>query len=283
MPSRNIRYVILIAAFTLLACNFGSLLGNATSTPVVPTSAPAPTATDQAPEGEQEAIFIFAPGSSSMLTSPITITGEADPTFEQNLVVAIYGEDGTQLAISPTTIQADVGQRGPFTVDLSFSVATQQAGRISVFDLSAMDGGIVHLSSVDVMLMPSGTPQITSQVLGLESIALLVPQQSAQISGGIIPIKGFSDYYFESNLGYVLCGGGLESGPPDDLCGSADNVLAAGAIMINSPDMGQPGPIDAQITYSVSEPTTVRLVIYATSPRDGGLIHVTSRVLQLNP
>lgn len=218
-----------------------------------------------------------------MLTSPITITGQADPTFEQNLVVAIYGEDGAQLALTPTTIMADVGQRGPFEASLEFSVSAQQAGRISVYDISAMDGGIVHLASIEVVLMPSGSPQITSEMPGPESIDMQMPPHGAEIGGGLILIRGFSEYYFESTLGYMLCGGGLESGDPHDLCGSSNNVLASGAIMINSPDIGQPGPIDTEISYSITEATTVRLVIYATSPRDGGLIHVVSRVLHLNP
>lgn len=217
-----------------------------------------------------------------MVTSPLTISGQADPTFEQNLVVAIYDESGTELALEPTTIQSDIGQRGPFSIELEFSVSSQQAGRISVFSTSAMDGGLVHLNSVDVVLMPSGAAQITTPSEQAESIRIDTPATGAQVSGGVINLSGYSDYYFESTLGMVLCGPG-GSGSPHDLCGSDDNILATGTVMIQSPDVGQPGPFQAEISYSVSETTPARLVLFATSPRDGGFIHIVSINLQLSP
>ncbi len=280
---RSVVYLTLIA-FSLSACNLPVFQATPvpSATPAqVATSAPVATPTDES-AGPPEAIYIFSPGPSSMLVSPVTITGQANPTFEQNLVVAIYDESGTQLALEPTTIQADVGQRGSFSIELEFSVSSQQAGRIAVYSTSAMDGGLVHLNSVDVVLMPSGEAQITTPSQQAESIQIELPANGAQVSGGVITLTGYSDYYFESTLGMVLCGPG-GSGEPHELCGSDDNILASGPVMIQSPDIGQPGPFQVKISYSVSEATPARLVLFATSPRDGGFIHVVSVNIQLNP
>jgi hypothetical protein len=80
----------------------------------------------------------------------------------------------------------------------------------------------------------------------------------------------------------MLCGAG-GSGTPNDLCGTEDNILASGNAFINSPDVGQPGPFAGELTYSVSEPTSARIVVFAASARDGGLLHVNSIPILLLP
>ncbi len=270
---------------SLTACNLPSS-GSPTATDVsVPTSTAAspPTETVSAAEPSPtvegdvvlEAILILSPGSNSTITSPVTVTGQSRPTFEQNLVLAVYGEDGSLLIQQPTIIQSDNSTPGPFTSDLSFTVDHEQPGRVSVFETSAMDGGIVHLSSVEVTL-GTGVANIVPAIVGFESISIESPLPNMEISGGFITITGMSDYYFESQLVMVLCGGGDGGGAADPLCGEAHNVLGGGVAMINSPDMGQPGPFSGTLTWSVSGPTPGRIIVYATSPRDGGLVHVAS-------
>ena len=73
------------------------------------------------------------------------VSGQADPTFEQNLVVQVTDAGGAVLATQSTTIQADAGQRGTFDVDLAFTSASDQPGRVSVYSTSARDGGLLHM------------------------------------------------------------------------------------------------------------------------------------------
>lgn len=198
-------------------------------------------------------------------------------------MIAIYGEDGTQLVQQSTTILADAGSPGLYTADLTFSVDHEQAGRISVYETSAMDGGIQHLSSVEVMLLPSGAANVVPAVPASEQIDIQFPLAFQEISGGSVTVSGFSAYYFESQLGMVLCGGGDGGGAFDELCGDAHNVLGSGTAMINSPDVGQPGPFSGTLTWSVSAPVNGRIVVFARSPRDGGLVHVASIPVIINP
>lgn len=291
---RKLTIFALSLLFLLSACTPPSATQSVTDTPYVPlpedptytpyvitATAPAVTMTPME-GGALEAILIGSPGPGSRVASPVTVQGQSRPTFEQNLVVAVYGEDGEQLALQPTTILAPFPEAGDFSTDIAFLVAAEQPGRISVYETSAMDGGILHLSSVEVTLLPSGAAQIGPAPIHFESIVISAPQPTAQVGGGIITVSGISDYYFEANLGLMLCGGG-GSGTPNALCGTEDNILAAGNAFIDSPEVGQSGPFSGELSYTIAEPTPARVVVYAASPRDGGLLHVASIPITLMP
>lgn len=284
----------------LLACNLGGRTAVPPTPTVFPTVSPPPfpTATTPAtlvpgptdtapavsptPPTEQEAILLLEPGPGSSVASPVHVAGEADPTFEQNLVIQVTGVDGAVLATEPTTIQADAGQRGPFAADVSFSVTADQAGRISVYSTSARDGGLVHLASAEVTLLASASPVLNPAAPHPEVHMLVQPAPQADVAGGTLHLEGVSEYVFESTLAVVLCGEG-GSGAPDRICGTSDNVLASGSTLIQAPDVGQPGPFQADLPYTVSGPTHARLAVYSTSPRDGGLLHLSSREVTLAP
>ncbi len=98
--------------------------GTAPPTVAAPTSTPLPTVVGQSggpPSRPTEAIVIMEPASGSRVTSPLRLRGEANPTFEQNLIVRMVTADGEEMSLQPTTIQADAGQRGPFTLDIPFT------------------------------------------------------------------------------------------------------------------------------------------------------------------
>jgi len=90
------------------------------------------------------------------VSSPVLVTGISNPTFEQHLGIQVLGEDGTVIGQGAATITADWGQRGNFEAEVAFESPTgDQPGRIIVFDTSARDGGLLHLSSVEVTLASS--------------------------------------------------------------------------------------------------------------------------------
>lgn len=246
-----------------------------------PTEPPAPT--QPANNSALEAILIGFPGDGSAITSPVTVSGQSRPTFEQNLVIAIYDEAGNQLTLQPATIAAEAGSPGPYSAELAFSVDHEQAGRVAVMEYSAMDGGLVHLTSTEVTLLPSGAANLIAQVIAPENIAILSPAPNVEIRGGSLAVSGFSQYYFESQLGLALCGGGDGSGEPDPVCGESSNRLALTVAMIASPDIGQPGPFSGTLTWSVAAATPGRIVVYADSARDGGIVHLNSIPVLIQP
>jgi LysM repeat protein len=250
--------------------------------PVATGPAPAATGTPIGTGSGPEAILILAPGGGSSLTSPVHVAGQADPTFEQSLVVQIADAGGSVIATAPTQIQADLGQRGPFSVDVPFSVSADQPGRVSVFSTGARDGGLIHLASVEVTLRAQGLVVIVPGQSHGESLAIFTPASLATLSGGTAHLTGFSDYVFENQLGVVICGEG-GAGAPDLICGTKDNVLGSGTAYVNSPDLGQPGPFTADVPYVVTTQVRGRIVVLDVSPRDGGIVHLASQEVTLAP
>jgi hypothetical protein len=57
------------------------------------------------------------------------------------------------------------------------------------------------------------------------------------------------------------------------LVDASGGVLIEEALMIQSP-LGERGPFEGQIEFTVSEATNVFLQVYATSARDGGITHL---------
>jgi len=142
-----------------------------TSTPIPPTLTsipptatlvpPAPTCAPSAPcpacpQCQEEAIVITSPRGGETVSSPVLVAGISNPTFEQSLSIQVIGVDGTVIGEGAATISADWGQRGNFQVQVAFDPPPgDQPGRIIVFDASPRDGGLVHLSSVEVTLAGS--------------------------------------------------------------------------------------------------------------------------------
>ena len=157
-----------------------------------------------------------------------------------------------------------------------------QPGRVAVWSTSAKDGGLVHFSSVEVMLKTSGTADIKAGQSDNETLVITSPAANAAASGGKLLVQGWSGPVFENNLVVVLCGEG-GSGKTDPFCGTADNMLARTPTTMQAPDVGQPGQFSVEISYRVSQPVNGRVAVYYTSARDGYLLHLTSVPVRLQP
>lgn len=248
----------------------------ATETPVEPTAtateaAPTEEATaapeEQAPEEalitEEEAILILEPGSGSRVTSPVRVAGEADPTFEQNLVARIVDLDGQELATVPTTIGAELGQRGPFEFELPFEIAEEQQAFIQVYATSARDGGVTHLASVGVTLAPSGEEDVVPVTPHPERIVIDEPATADTISGGVVAVSGRGLASFEQTL--IV-----------ELLDAEGEVIDSQPIIVDAPDLGQPGEFSTELSYTVAETTPARIVVRDPSPAFGGDVHLSS-------
>ncbi len=254
----------------------GGLQASATAAPSTaapptppPTAAPATTTPLEGTRPE-EAILILQPGSGSRLTSPLQVAGVADPTFEQGLMVRILAMDGAELASQPATIDADVGQRGPFSAEVPFSTSGEQPALIQVYAASPRDGGLTHLSSVAVTLAAGGPVEIAAGGPHPESIAIRQPAPNATISGGVAHVAGFGLASFEGTLVILIYD-------------SEGARVASQPVIVNAPEMGEPGPFSAEVPYTVSSSGPGRLVVRDLSPAFGGDVHLSSVEITLEP
>jgi hypothetical protein len=245
------------------------------ATAPAPTPFPTPTFplthTPTLPHIQDESILILAPGPGSQITSPVSIAGISNPTFENNLVIEIQDERGNVLGSATTIINADLGQRGPFELSLEFSPPdSPKAGRITVADYSARDGHLVHFSTVPVTLLPSGAvADLQPGSEHAEEIAILSPAHSDVVSGGVVQVSGVAAPAFEQSLSLaVLDANGV-------IVGIGSATIQAGA--------GQPGRFEGEVQYSVSGEQPGAIQVFAVSARDGGLIHLSSVEVTLRP
>ena len=238
------------------------------STPV--PSTPETTEPASAPRLPEEAILILQPAPGSRLTSPVTVAGIADSTFEQHLAVRILLDDGTQLALVPTLIQAELGQRGSFQVELDFTIQGERQAFIQVYADSPRDGQITHLSSTGVILSEAGPAYIRLAESRDERLYILRPAPGDLISGGIANIEGYGWAGFENTL--LI-----------EIHDQAGNILAQAPVTIASPEMGQSGPFQLELPYSISEVGAGRVVVSDISPAFGGDAHRSSVEIRLAP
>jgi hypothetical protein len=247
-----------------------------TATEPPPTVQPTDTAQPTAPASEfpeqvgDESILILTPGPGSRVVSPIHVSGIADPTFEQTLGVKLVLDDGTQVALGPTYINADVGERGPFEVDVPFKVDQERQGFIQVFATSARDGRITHLASVGVTLLPSGSEDIKTATPHPELISIFQPENNATVSGGIAHVEGFALASFEQTLLVQI---------QDD----SGDVVGSESVIVQAPDLGQPGPFRVDVPYNVDSAGPGRIAVIDVSPAFGGDTHLASVEITLEP
>jgi hypothetical protein len=250
------------------------------------TSAPAqpmPTGTPQLSPTTEEQILIAAPGQNSAVISPFVVEGIAVAPFESLLGVRLTDANGVVLAEAYPQVSAQMGQTGPYRQEIVFGGITEETpGRLAVYSSSPQDGGLVHLNSVVVRLLPGGEAVPGSPVEAQEKIEVLSPAPDEVVSGGQLVVTGNSAYFFEANLSMMLCAEG-GSGGPHLICGNAGSVLAEGFAMIDSPDVGIGGQFAGSLQYTVDEETRARLVVYAVSPMDGGIEHLSSVQIILTP
>jgi len=119
-----------------------------------PTLVPTRTPISVEPPQVREAIIITTPTEDERVSSPVTVTGWGSG-FENTLAVDVLDEWGNRIGQGFVTVDADVGQFGPFDGKVEFTPPSKaQSGRVQVYRISPRDGAIEHLSSVTVQLRP---------------------------------------------------------------------------------------------------------------------------------
>jgi len=119
---------------------------------------------------------------------------------------------------------------------------------------------------------PTGLPPTASPTVAFggppEAIAILSPGNSARLVGPLT-VEGIADPTFENHLGLRLL--------------TMDGAtLAEGAAIIEAP-IGQRGPFEGELAFSVLAEQPALLQVFASSARDGELTHLSSVVITLAP
>ncbi len=179
--------VAIVSAFSLLiilaACSgdgddSATPTLTATATPTAtaslsPTPTPTTTASVCLPNPDPVAglpdvvQIIDQPLPFQSVTSPLTVSGQII-AFEGTFQVALFDAAGVPIVEAFGTSQAsEIGQLGPFTIDIEFNVSAQTPACLWVYEESARDGSPIHVGQVPLVLLPasaaSPTPTPTFQ------------------------------------------------------------------------------------------------------------------------
>ncbi len=98
-------------------------------------------------------IVVQTPRAGDEVVSPVTVSGSAN-VFEATVAIAIFDDDGQQLAATFATASCGSGCRGTYTAEVAFFVEERQDATIEVFEESAEDGTAINVVRVPVVLVP---------------------------------------------------------------------------------------------------------------------------------
>lgn len=143
----RLTIVVLLFALTApLALPGGSTLVAEATQPCPPNPSP--------PDAADPSMILNAPMSGDTVTSPVHVAGLAR-VFEANVRITVYGASGMVLEDTFTTAAEAGPALAPFEADVPFTVVSEQAGCIRVWEESAMDGSPRNVVQVEVNLSPA--------------------------------------------------------------------------------------------------------------------------------
>jgi len=144
--------------------------------------------------------------------------------------------------------------------------AAAEVGRITISTLDKL-GRIQSLNSVHVLLLSSGSNEITPAGNPSEPVGVVSPVLDEPVSGGVLKVRGD---VWPFNLNPVIL----------DLVGPNNKSIG---LRILTLDTLHPQLMDTTIPYKVTEPTLARLTIRQEDDRIDGLFYVYSQEILLNP
>jgi len=265
---------ILAAALPLLlACSLLSG-GPLAVTPAAgtPTTATA-LATEPPPDASSEAIQILEPGPGSRLVSPLSVRVRTRlPAFERTLTLRVLSDDGRDL-IGPQAVVATSEEGGwlSFSATLTFSVSDERNAFLQAYLTSPRDGGVTHLSSTWVRLMPAGEVVIEPAPADPpEALQILLPAAGESIRGGVVHVEGIGLASFEQTLLIEV----------HDAAGA---VIGLQPVLVQAPDWGIAGPYRADVAYTLAAAGPGRIVVRDISPAHGDDVHRAGVEIELAP
>jgi hypothetical protein len=266
------RLLFVALPIMLSACVLASGTVPAATPTVAATGAQSTPSSVPVPEEPAEAIQITAPGPGSRLVSPMTVRGVTTlPAFESTLTLRVLLDDGTEL-IPPQAVIGSGPEGSPLTFEatLVFDVAEERPAFLQAYLVSPRDGGVTHLASAVVTVMPGGTADVRPATEEAERLQILTPAAGDSILGGVVHVEGIGVASFEQTLLIEV----------QDAYGE---VIGQQPVLVQAPDFGLPGSFAADVTYTLTTSGTGRVVVRDISPAHGGDVHRNSIEVELAP
>lgn len=245
-------------------------------TPVTPTPTsayrratrtPTPSPTPRLP---MSVLRIYKPGAYSRLASPFTIEGAVVTGPGGKIFLELIGEDGRMISQDVLRFGMADGLRFGIAPEVKFEIgAVAEAARLQMRTENT-HGQTIALSSVNVILLSLGDPELTGTFPAYEPYVIQSPRADTEISGGVLMIQGSVRPVNESPILVELR---TEDGA---LLGSTQFDAEMAAENTNT-------PFEIAVPYTVQESTHALLIFKQTGDRIPGIVALTSTTLWLKP
>jgi hypothetical protein len=194
------------------------------------------------------------------------------PAFENTLTLRVLLDDGTDLVPPQAVIGTEVeGGALAFDASLAFSVADERPAFLQAYLASPRDGGVTHLASVVVTVLPEGAADVRPAAgEAAERLQISMPVMGDSLQGGVVHVEGIGVASFEQTLLIEVV----------DAYGV---VIGLQPVLVQAQDFGLPGPFAADVTYTLTAAGPGRVAVRDISPAHGGDIHRNSVEVDLAP
>jgi hypothetical protein len=254
--------------------------GGGASSPLLPTEAfiapPEAIITTPTPGIPEAHIQIDRPGPMSKITSTLNVVGSLMTVPDGHMRIELWLEPLTaegqprlllrELQNFTSNPSAWIYIAREFNVEISRLSEFAQL-RVSTYDA---ENRMVALTSIDLLLLSVGEPEVNPPGLPQERIVILEPGDNKLIQGGTAFVSGLvhpsGDQYLTVNMI-----------TPDG------KVIGIQQIAVMSSPVGGYVPFSVEVPYSVSETTRVRLAVYESTGRIAGITHLSSIMALVSP
>lgn len=232
-----------------------------------PTRTPTPSPTPSQPLA---VLRIYKPGPYSRLTSPFTIEGAVVTGPGGKIYLELIGEDGRMISQDTLRFGMADGLRFGIVPEVKFEIGSvAETGRLQLRTENT-HGQTIALTSIKVILLSLGDPELNAGSTSLEPYVIQTPHTDAEISGGILAVKGLVRPVNDSPILVEL--------RSDD-----DTLLGSTQFTAEIPEGSLNTAFNVALPYSVTARTHALLVFKQEGDRIPGLVALTSTALWLNP
>jgi hypothetical protein len=216
-------------------------------------------------------IQITRPGPASRVVSPLRVSASLIPGANGTVKMELFGEDGRLLVRKILTYTANPGARVLAISNMDFEIAAvAEAGRL-VISTEDTNGRIISLTSVDLVLLSLGEEDLNPSGTQFEPIVIQEPARNILIQGGTVLVSGLAKPRGQDTLlVQLLTADGKQLGP------------ARLAEVEPSTGDGH-GFFSAEISYSVTAPTWVRVTVSERVFEITEIVHLSSVEVLLSP
>jgi hypothetical protein len=214
---------------------------------------------------------IYRPGDLSRVISPFRVVANILPGSNRQVMVELFGEDGRILVRKILEITPLPGlDTANLVTDLEFETpGVAEAARLQVTVVDEFNR-IIESNSVNLILLSSGIEELKGYGDLQNNIIIQQPVSKADVQGGTMIISGLARTSSDSPLEI-------------ELIDETGRVVGFGtAALVDAKDSDY-RVFTAEISYTVNQPTWVRVIVKAKGLNIPGIAYLSSLEVVVTP